>query len=70
MKRRFTITLSDKMRARLHEICQQDNKSAVAVIREALAIYSYILREIAKGNKLTIADEDDNIVTEIVLYEL
>ena len=37
-----------------------------ALFKRSVLLYKYIMDEIAKGNKLTIADQDGNILKEIV----
>jgi predicted transcriptional regulator len=65
---RITIEFPEQVDKILRELAQKGDTSKVDIIRRALALYNYVNKEVKeKDLKLTIANEDDKIVKEIVL---
>ncbi len=65
---RITIEFPEQVDKILKELAEKGDTSKVDVIRRALALYNYVNKEVKEKNlKLTIADEEDKILKEIVL---
>ncbi len=65
---RITIEFPEQVDKILRELAEKGDTSKVDVIRRALALYNYVNKEVKEKNlKLTIADEEDKILKEIVL---
>jgi predicted transcriptional regulator len=65
---RITIEFPEQVDKILKELAEKGDTSKVDVIRRALALYNYVNKEVKeKDLKLTVADEDDKILKEIVL---
>ncbi len=65
---RITIEFPEQVDKILRELAEKGDTSKVDVIRRALALYNYVNKEVKeKDLKLTVADEDDKILKEIVL---
>ncbi len=64
---RLTVQFPSKTDAILNELAEKDETTKTEVIRRALSLYSFLNREAKeKGLKIAIADENDNIIKEIV----
>lgn len=64
---RLTIEFPDKVNDILKELSKKDETTKVDVLRRALALYNYVHREaIEKDKKLSITDDEDNIIKDIV----
>jgi len=68
---RLTIQFPERTSKILEELSGENQISKTEVLRRAVALYKYLDDEVrkGKGKKLTIADEDDKILKEIVLTE-
>jgi|RhiMetdeSRZDD1v2_1073273.scaffolds.fasta_scaffold64246_5 hypothetical protein len=65
---RITIEFPEQVDKILRDLAEKGDTSKVDVIRRALALYNYVNKEVKeKDLKLTVADEDDKILKEIVL---
>ena len=65
---RMTIEFPDKVDEILKELAKKGETSKVDVIRRALALYSYVNREVKeKDLKLTVVDDSNRVLKEIVL---
>ena len=65
---RITIEFPEQVDKILRELAEKGDTSKVDVIRRALALYNYVNKEVKEKNlKLTVADEEDKILKEIVL---
>ena len=65
---RMTIEFPEQVDKILRDLAAQGHTSKVDIIRRALALYNYVNKEVKeKALKLTVADEDDKILKEIVL---
>jgi len=70
MSKRMTVEFSPALYSDIESIVYNQKVNAntkAEVIRNSIIMYKYLLDEIAKGNKLTIADEDNHIIKEIVM---
>jgi len=67
--KKLTVEFSDGMTEVLNDLANGRNTTKVDVIRNALALYHYVYREVfkKKGRKLAISSEEDKVVKEIVL---
>lgn len=64
---RLTIEFPDSVNEILKELAQKDETTKVDVLRRALAIYYYVHKEAKeKGRKLSITDDEDTIIKDIV----
>lgn len=64
---RLTIEFPNKVNDMLKELAKKDETTKVDVLRRALALYNYVHREaIDKDKKLSITDDEDNILRDIV----
>jgi len=70
MGKRMTISLSDALENDINQIIGNGKASVGSkseAFRNAIVLYKVLLDEVSKGNKLTIADEDNHIIKEIVM---
>ncbi|MCK5197183.1 MAG: hypothetical protein KAR21_02470 [Spirochaetales bacterium] len=68
MKKRMTIELSDKMNKEVENIVSHgEGSSKVEVIRNALALYVYAMKEAAEGYNLAVTQDGKNVMKEIVM---
>lgn len=64
---RLTVQFPSKTDAILSELAAKEEITKTEVIRRALSLYKFLDREAKqKGLKIAIADQDDNIVKEIL----
>ncbi|MBC8236066.1 hypothetical protein H8E77_41500 [bacterium] len=64
---RLTVEFPDKVNDILKELAKKDETTKVDVLRRALALYNYVHREaIDKDKKLSITDDEDEIIKDIV----
>ncbi len=65
---RLTIEFNDDVSKILETLAEKDGTTKVDVLRRALALYNYVHREAIekKDHKLSIVDEKDKVVKEIV----
>lgn len=64
---RLTIEFPEQVNEILKDLAKKDETTKVDVLRRALALYNYIHREaIDKNLKLSITDDKDTILREIV----
>lgn len=67
-KPRMTIEYPEQLEKLLKELAQKGDTSKVDVIRRALALYSYVHKEVKeKDLKLAVTNADDKVLKEIVL---
>ena len=65
---RITREFPEQVDKILKELAAQGHTSKVDVIRRALGLYNYVHKEVKEKNpKLTLANEEDKILKEIVL---
>lgn len=64
---RMTISLSDAVEHDLDEITEKRGVTKSEALRNAIVLYKVLLREVANGNKLTVADNKDKVIKEIVM---
>ena len=70
MGKRMTISLSKALEEDLYAIMNNRENEVLTksqAFRNAIIIYKYLLDEIAKGNKITVSNQDDKIIKEIVM---
>lgn len=66
---RLTIEFPEQVNKILKDLAEKDETTKVDVLRRALALYNYIHREaIDKNHKLSITDDEDKVIKEIVLH--
>ena len=66
--KRYTLSFSENFEKILSMVSEIDGITKAAAIRNSVAIYGYIVRELVKGGrKLVILDQDETIIKEIVL---
>lgn len=67
--KKLTVEFSDGMTEVLEDLANGRGSTKVDVIRNALALYHYIYKEVLKktGRKLAISSEEDEVIKEIVL---
>lgn len=63
---KLTVEFNDKMNSILDDLSQAEGIPKTQVIRRAIALLKYAEDERRKGHKLTIADENDRVIKEIV----
>lgn len=64
---RLTVQFPSKTDAILSELAEKEEITKTEVIRRALSLYKFLDREAKqKGLKIAIADQDDNIIKEIL----
>ena len=68
---RMTVQFPEKTSKILSELAEKDEVTKTEVLRRALSLYRYLEREVRreKGNKVAIADKNNNIVKEIVFTD-
>jgi len=67
---RLTIQFPERTDEILKNLSTKEGVSKTEILRRALSLYRYLDREARdKGNKVTIADNEDNIIKEIVFTE-
>ena len=65
---RLTIEFPEQVDKLLKELAEKGDTSKVDVLRRALALYSYVNKEVKeKDLKLAVANDEDKILKEIVL---
>ena len=68
MKKRMTIELSDRMNREIEGIISDgEGSSKVDVIRNALALYVYAVKEAQGGHNLAVTEDGKNVLKEIVM---
>lgn len=66
-KVKYTVMLPGKIAEKIDEISEIECISKPEVLRRAIALYSYIHREIEDGGKLCLIDEkNDQSIKEII----
>ena len=66
---RLTIEFPEQVNQILKDLANKDETTKVDVLRRALALYNYLHREaIDKDLKLSITDDQDKIIKEIVFH--
>ncbi len=66
---RMTIEFPDQVSKILKDLANKDQTTKVDVLRRALALYNYIHREaVDKDLKLSITDDEDTIIKDIVFH--
>ena len=64
---RLTVEFNEKVDKILKELAEKDQTTKADVIRRALALYNYVHKEaIEKNRKLSITDDEDEIIKDIV----
>jgi len=64
---RLTIEFNNKVNEILEDLAEKDGTTKVEVLRRALALYNYVHTEaIDQKRKLSITDEEDKIIKDIV----
>ncbi len=64
---RITLEFPDTVNEMLDQLAQREQISKPEVIRRALALYSYVHEEaVEKKHKLSITDDQDTILKDIV----
>lgn len=69
MKRRMTIELSESLDKDLNQLLKSDStyaSSKVEIIRNALALYMYAMKEAKNDNHLAVVDNEGKPVRELV----
>jgi hypothetical protein len=65
---RLTVQFPEQTSEVLAELSDREQVSKTEVLRRALALYKYLEQETRDGKrKVAIADENDNVVKEIVI---
>ncbi len=68
MKKRMTIELSDRMNNEIENIISDgEGSSKVDVIRNALALYVYAVKEARDGHNLAVTQDGKNVIKEIIM---
>ena len=66
---RLTIEFPEQVNEVLKDLAKKDETTKVDVLRRALALYNYLHKEaIDKNLKLSITDEQDKVIKEIVFH--
>ncbi len=67
---RLTVQFPDQTSKILAELSEKDDVSKTEILRRAISLYKYLGNE-TRGNKrkIVIADENDNLLKEIVFPE-
>lgn len=70
MSKRMTISLSDSLERDIEALIEDGRYNIgtkTEALRNAFVVYKLLLDELSKGHKLAIADEDDQIIKEIIM---
>lgn len=68
MKIRYTIDFPKPVINRLSELARKRGISKAEILRQAIALYSYVYNHMLEGNSLSIT-KDDKILKDIVILE-
>ncbi len=67
---RLTVQFPDKTTQILTELSDQEEVSKTEILRRAVSLYRFLQNETREGkHKITIADENDKVVKEIVMTD-
>ena len=67
--KRLTIDVGSKIDARLTALAETKQTSKAEVIRNAIATYAYLDKEVngPEGHRVAVADADGKVVKEVIL---
>lgn len=66
-KEKYHVTLPEKTAKILTDLSEQEQVSKPEIMRRAIAMYSYIHKELGdSGNKFCILGENGNLIKEVV----
>ena len=63
---KYTIDLGAEANKQLDEVAKEKGMTKADVIRRAVATYVTVNREVKNGNRVTVSNQDDRIIKEIV----
>ncbi len=63
---KYTIDLGSESSKQLDEVAKEKGMTKADVIRRAVATYVTVNREVKNGNRVTVSNQDDRIIKEIV----
>ncbi len=63
---KYTIDLGTEFEQQLNQVAKDKSLSKAEIIRRAVATYVVINREAGQGNKVTITDNKNQIIKELV----
>lgn len=63
---KYTIDLGTEFEQQLNQVAKDKSLSKAEIIRRAVATYVVISREARQGNKVTITDNQNHILKELV----
>ena len=63
---KYTIDLGSEANRQLDEVAKEKGMTKADVIRRAVATYVTVNREVKNGNRVTVSNQDDRIIKEIV----
>lgn len=64
---KFTVEFGDQLDSALSKLAQEEHTTKTQVVRKAIALLDVVKEETKGSNKLTVADQNDQVVKEIVL---
>ncbi len=67
-KIKYTVSLPVKIAEKLEELSSAESMSKPETLRRAIALYSFIYKEVfEENNRLCIVDGEDSILKEVVI---
>lgn len=63
---KYTIELGTEFEQQLNQVAKDKSLSKAEIIRRAVATYVVISREASQGNKVTITDNQNHILKELI----
>ena len=67
MARRYTLDLGEKFDDLLSHLADSQETTKTDAIRRAVAVYAFLVQQAAEGNKLSITDQQGQVLKEVVL---
>jgi predicted transcriptional regulator len=64
--KKLTVQLNEKLSSVLEQISEEEEIPQTQVLRQAIALYKFVEDEKRAGNKLAIANADNEIIKEII----
>ena len=64
---KFTVEFGDQLDGALSKLAAAEHTTKTQIVRKAIALLDVVNEETKGTNKLTIADQNDAVVKEIVL---
>ncbi|MET0819644.1 MAG: hypothetical protein ABWY58_01655 [Aeromicrobium sp.] len=66
MSARLSVNINDETQTSIRSLQDSEERSATEIVRRAVAVYEFVVRELAEGKSLRSVDAAGNI-TEVVL---